>query len=64
MKDIIWLQYCRSCKRKHRVRMTKCPSCGGRGGYTPQPVSDKVCNKCKANYECDGCKAYKEHLYI
>lgn len=29
---------------------------------TPQPKSEKVYEKCKNNYRCDGCDAYLDHL--
>jgi len=57
--NIVWLEYCKSCKRKHRVTMQKCPDCGVH--ETPQPVSEKVYDMCKANYRCDGCEAYLDH---
>lgn len=57
-----WLEYCKVCKRRHRVEMRPCPGCSGRGGYTPQPVSDSVASKCYANYNCEGCMAYEAHL--
>lgn len=59
-KNIIWLEYCNSCKKKHYVTLKSCPDCGTH--ETPQPVSDKVYEKCKANYRCDGCDAYLDHL--
>lgn len=40
--------------------MRTCPSCGAY--ETPQPVSDKVYEKCMADYDCDGCQAYRDHL--
>jgi len=39
-----------------------CLSCNGRGGSLLQPISDRVFENCYANYECDGCEAYREHL--
>jgi len=56
------LENCKSCGKKHRMIMRPCPSCGGKGGYTLQPVSNKVLDNCYANYECDGCEAYRDHL--
>ena len=55
-----WKQWCNSCKRHHIVSNQKCPSCGVYD--TPQPVSEKVYSKCKADYDCDGCQAYRDHL--
>lgn len=63
-KNIVWLQYCYSCNRGHFVKMTKCPSCDGKGGHIPQPASNKVYDKCNANYECDGCRAYRNHTIV
>ena len=37
----------------------KCPTCDTY--ETPQPVSERVYDACKANYSCDGCLAYREH---
>ena len=54
-----WLEYCKSCKRKHYMTYQKCPSCGVY--ETPQPASSNVANTCHAQYECDGCEAYREH---
>lgn len=56
-KIIKWKQWCDVCKRNHIVWMQKCPSCGVY--ETPQP-SNK--DKCTANYQCDGCEAYRDHL--
>ena len=54
-----FLEYCTSCKRKHRMAQSPCPSCQGRGGDIPMPVSDRVYNECKStHYKCDGCEAY------
>jgi len=63
-----WLEYCKKCGRKHRMKLTTCPSCGGRSGeQVPNIVSDKVANSCRnmklATGECTGCEAYREHLY-
>ncbi len=56
-----FLMYCPSCGHKHRMINQPCPMCQGRGGYTPQPISEKVYDSCHANYDCDGCEAYREH---
>jgi ribosomal protein L44E len=55
-----WREWCKSCNKHHIVKMQPCPSCGVH--ETPQPVSDKVYEKCRAYYECDGCEAYRDHL--
>lgn len=55
-----WLEYCNHCKKKHRMIMKSCPDCGFY--TTPQPKSEKVYEKCKNNYRCDGCDAYLDHL--
>ena len=55
----IFLMDCPSCGHKHRMKHTSCPTCGVY--ETPQPVSDKVYDKCHADYSCDGCVAYREH---
>ena len=54
-----WLEYCKSCGRKHLVTYKSCPTCNIY--ETPQPVSENVRDKCHANYSCDGCMAYREH---
>lgn len=59
-KEIHWKEYCRHCKRNHIVTMKPCPECGVYD--TPQPVSEKVYEKCRADYACDGCYAYRDHL--
>ena len=62
-RPVVWLEWCPSCKRKHRVSMQPCPSCGVY--YVPQPVSENVANSCRrlvGSMECDGCEAYREHL--
>ncbi len=59
MKEYHWLEYCKCCGRKHRVMLKDCPTCNVY--ETPQPVSDKVCDQCGADYSCDGCCAYREH---
>ena len=55
-----WLEYCKSCNRKHRMIQRSCPTCNVY--ETSQPKSDKVYDKCGANYSCDGCEAYKDHF--
>ena len=55
-----WLEYCSTCERRHLVKMGKCSTCGVY--EVPIPVSDKVYSKCDANYQCDGCIAYNDHL--
>ena len=56
-QDIPFLQYCKSCGRKHVVVMRPCPTCGVY--MTAQPKSDKVYDKCMSlDYKCDGCDAY------
>ena len=62
MKEIHWLEYCKSCNRKHRVMMRDCPTCSVY--ETAQPISDKVADQCGADYSCDGCEAYREHTAI
>lgn len=59
-KQIVWLEYCPQCKRKHRVTLQPCPTCGVY--ETPQPVSDNVYLHCNGDKRCDGCQAYSEHL--
>lgn len=59
MKEIHWLEYCKSCKRKHRVKQRGCPTCDVY--ETPQPVSERVSDCCGADYSCDGCHAYRQH---
>lgn len=61
-KRYVFMEFCKSCKRKHRMTMQRCPSCGGRGGWIPQPVSSAVYDSCGASYKCDGCEAYEDHL--
>ena len=58
---VSWLEWCNRCKKKHKVTLKPCPDCGVY--TTPQPISDNVTNKCTANYRCDGCNAYLDHLY-
>jgi len=55
----VWLEYCPFCKRRHRVSMQPCPSCNIY--FTPQPISDKVYEQCGADYDCEGCIAYRDH---
>ena len=54
-----FLQFCKSCGRKHLMAQRSCPTCGVY--ETPQPVSDKVLDECHADYSCDGCIAYRDH---
>ena len=54
-----WLEPCKSCKRQHWVVSQLCPACGVH--HTPQPLSEKVLETCNADYDCDGCQAYREH---
>lgn len=54
---------CESCGRQHQMIWKPCPCCGGRGGWTPQPASEIVADNCAANYDCDGCLAYREHQH-
>lgn len=58
--EIHWKEKCNSCKRKHIVTNKPCPTCGV--CHTPQPVSEKVYEYCNADYSCDGCQAYRDHL--
>ena len=58
--QIVWLEYCLCCKRKHYVTVQKCPTC--QVYEVPQPKYDGVSNTCRANYDCDGCEAYRDHL--
>ena len=62
MVERVFMWPCRTCKRQHRMRLQPCPSCGGGGGWTPQPVSDRVASACHEDYDCDGCIAYRDHL--
>lgn len=55
---INWKEYCSSCKKFHIMTNEACPDCGIH--VTTQPVSEKI--KCRANYRCDGCDAYLDHL--
>ena len=55
----VFLMWCPCCRRKHRAWCQLC-RCGC--DYVVQPVSDKVADACGANYECERCLAYKEHL--
>lgn len=58
--EFTWLEYCPSCKRRHRVSWQRCPVCNA--AYdVPQPISNNVANKCHADYACDGCMAYRDH---
>jgi hypothetical protein len=53
------LVFCKSCNKSHLMRLKPCPTCDIY--ETPQPISEEVYNNCHANYQCDGCLAYKEH---
>lgn len=56
-----FLEYCGACKRKHRMTVQPCPSCGGRGGWIPMPKSAWTRDHCMSlSYECDGCYAYRD----
>ena len=57
--ESVFLEYCSSCGRKHRMTHQPCPTCNTY--ETPQPVSEKVQETCQADYSCDGCQAYREH---
>jgi hypothetical protein len=57
-----WRDFCRACGHDHIMMLRPCPDCGGRGGRTPQPVSNRVLDSCSADYACDGCVAYRDHL--
>lgn len=59
-KEVCWLVYCNICKRQHRMTMQNCPTCGVH--QTPQPKSKYVHELCFANYQCDGCQAYNDHI--
>ena len=52
--------FCNPCNRKHFMVLTHCPSC--QTYCTPQPTSAAVADRCGANYQCDGCLAYNDHL--
>lgn len=60
--NMAFLVHCPPCGHKHRMTNQPCPECNGRGGWTPQPVSTAVYNKCGADYACDGCQAFRAHL--
>ena len=55
----VWLDYCKSCNKKHKYSLAKCPGCGVH--ETPQPISDEVRFNCCESYICDGCEAYQDH---
>ena len=55
---IKWLEPCISCDKKHWMTSQPCPACGVY--HTGQP-SEKVLEKCNADYACDGCQAYRDH---
>ena len=56
----VWLEWCPSCERRHYVSPQLCPECHVYS--TPQPVYVGVANSCGADYACDGCMAYRDHL--
>ena len=56
-----FLMDCPSCGRKHYMSFQSCPTCNTY--ETPQPISEKVQDECRADYSCDGCLAYREHQY-
>jgi len=58
-KQYQWLQFCKSCGRKHYMMIRDCPTCNVY--ETPQPASDNVLDYCTADYSCDGCIAYRDH---
>lgn len=60
-KVTVWLEYCKKHKKKHKVSMQACSDCNIH--QTPQPVSSKVHEThIGAEYQCDGCQAYQDHL--
>ena len=60
-KNNTWKEYFHTTKQTHLVTLKPCPSCGVH--HTPQPVSDRIAEKYSlAQFECDGCEAYREHL--
>lgn len=59
VKEPVWLEWCPTCKRKHRTSVRKCPSCFVY--LTAQPVSENVPCVGSRRYECDGCEAYRDH---
>lgn len=61
-KERVFLLFCDRCKRNHRMKMQPCVSCNGRGGWTPQPVSEHVYESCSEDYDCDGCAEYRSHM--
>lgn len=58
-RNVAWLEYCKECGHKHRVKNKKCPVC--QVHEVPQPVSENVASKCRHDYACDGCVAYRDH---
>ena len=58
-RKMVWMEYCKTCKRKHYVTMQTCPTC--EVYETSQPVSVRVYERCQADYDCDGCIAYRDH---
>ena len=61
MPEDVFLEDCPSCGHKHYMKYQSCPTCNTH--ETPQPVSERVYDNCKADYSCDGCMAYREHEY-
>jgi hypothetical protein len=54
-----FMVYCRPCKRKHRMVVSTCPNC--RTYEVVRPASEAVYDRCRADYACDGCDAYRDH---
>ena len=59
-REHAWLEECKSCGQKHRYKAAPCPSC--RTQLTAQPVSEAVQKACRIDYDCEGCRSYREHL--
>ena len=59
-KERVFLLDCPSCKRKHRMTVQPCPSCGGGGGWIAMPASERVREDCGQLDKCDGCEAYED----
>ncbi len=55
----VWLEWCPTCDRAHRMTGRPCPRCGVYD--VPTPMSDKVAEACNMHAECEGCEAYREH---
>lgn len=60
--NIVWLQYCHQCKYKHYVKQQLCVSCLVYD--VPQPIFERVYNNCCADYRCDGCHSYEDHIRV